>query len=388
MNLKKLYETNVLNIDAQTAAIDFKYDFKREVVDVINDHFAKVDIKKTFEKDDYRNSNLNLYNKYGNAERSENYWSDYKQIKIYLHKTYRRKDGDEEQDYITLSPDTMGNVSLRMNSVSVGHNGPSFKVPIASKTVKEFVQSIIPVLKKLSRYKKPAQENQSETSELESISGEIKALEIEGIKSVVSEIKLNNDYWSDSDRPPTRLLVIAIDATPEKELSNRIRNFYDFTHEMYNIIEKTASIKSAYKRATGKSAGKKGEEYGSLSHSIKILGSDIERRLSENSAYENVKAAVMAINKFLKKTSWKIVDISGKSSLGSEFIITIDIVPKNEFFKTARGFDEKEEFNVFEFIKNFPRYDIDKEIHDSLIHITEKLLPIAPQLVKQLFKEN
>lgn len=124
----------------------------------------------------------------------------------------------------------MGNVVFNIDSVDVEWYGPKFKTPIAGKTVKQFVSSIIPVLNKLSQYIKP--EETADADKLVKLTTRIDELGIEAIKATYSGVERSRSY--DNDRPPSRTLSIIVDSTPDEELLRKVKDYSSF-FKVYNI---------------------------------------------------------------------------------------------------------------------------------------------------------
>lgn len=363
MNLQQLFEANILNLDAITAAIEFPMEFKQELVKVVN-RVYKVDKTKTFKSNsnykwDLKQKDWRLYNEYGTADSGSSYSSRRNNmgINIFLH----------NGDYIKFNPDTMGNVNVNGN-----------KIQIQGKTVKQFLDEIPQII---TIKNKP--NNKSGKAE----KGAALAADIENIEFVK-----NAEYREPSGGYGTHRdykIVIEIEKAIDESTKDSIREEARFYSKISSLIDQNAYLKTVYKKKTGNSPGRKGES-GGLAGTINRYGLQFAKRSENALMYQRLKEVVISVNKLFKNHGMKISSISADPKWNGYFI-TFKIHFGTETTKRKRSEREVSydtSFNIYDWLKT----QIDED-HETIStnyrnNFNEKLLPIAQQIIKQYFKDK
>lgn len=341
-----LQEARIDKLDAMKAAVEYPLSFKQTLVKVLKSKGFKVDREKTFKKPSVGNGDgLLLYGRSGDANQGSGFRRESKSIHVYLH-------GGER---ITLTPDTMGNVRVEVgNSRNV--------VGISGKSSIEFFNDVASSLRNL--------EGGNETKGFKEF--------IDGMSSSLGhtfEIESRGYYSDDSRRVIKTVLSSKLPEGVKSEIDNKTR----INNTLSEVFDEP-SIKSAYKKATGESAGAKGDIY-------TISSSFLERRRHIYDvaqiyySVDKIKELALSVRDYLKGSDFVITNIrDGVSYKGLE--VDIALRTKESLYSERSN---KSVFDIYKYIKELKKRNSYKEALDYNHDLIQRhVLPIAKKVIKRV----
>lgn len=386
--LEELLESKIDELDAIKTAQKLPLAFKQEIAKAIARKGFKINRKSTFAgSGTYEKANKanKLYAPWGGVGTGASYnrRSDNPQeIEIFIYDTFQpNSTGDLK---LSLTPDTIGNVKLELSSYS---SSGEYKriVPIAGKTVREFVTSVaLETQKMLNRYNNYQSDDTKEVVEEDFL---------EDAESFVHDLSdkietgIERDRYSRiNDKPSAIYFSLLPEVMPKNILNNMSleRQFFRFLDDAFE----ESYIKSAYKKATGESAGKKGDRF-TISSDLGRKSNDIFRELQLKYSFPVIKEILLSLKDFAKSKGRRISYVS----LSDEYQ-QARIIIKFSKLDTSTTFTERpnkggERFNVYSFLKKL-KSDIEEydEKERAYKFVNKVGLPVSKQLFKHLFKEK
>lgn len=379
MNLKRLQEMQMLeskidDYEASKAAKMFPLEFKQELVRTFKNEGFNVNKEKTFKSSSTfskANPNNKLYNKYGSVSSGSLMRQDPKypqKIEIILYNTFSSNDDDEIK--ISISPKTSGSIEI---STSLEHRN-SKEIDIIGKKSRVFFKDIISAFREIIEMQTKSEKKRIDPNEI------IKNYVENSIDGVDAKVK-KSGYGYNS---PEKLYITANENNISKQESIGVNDISRTLSFLSNVFEKP-SIKSAYKKATGESAGKKGDRY-TISGSFNSKRIDVYDSISFKNKFSILKKAVLDIYSYAKSQNIYISNIDRSSYINGSFEISF-LGDDEEYDERGRK-RKKKSFNVYKYLMNMKnKIDEIDEIDSANKFIEEKCLPISRKIIGQLFEE-
>lgn len=379
-----LLEEKLDRMDAQHAAIYHHFSFKQRLVKALASVGITVDKKSTFSSSDlYRKTNIRnrLYGDDGRVtnsskySRKDRYIND---IEIILHKTSGiNSSGDYVPIRINLIPDTLGYVNV---TIRRSEDSPSKTIKIADKTVSEFEKLFAKTVRFILKT-----EPKTEKVEFE----EIKNSFVDKVQKVLKDFNVFKVEPQRSYSYKNYPLTIQVDIEyelPEK-VNNEIRSTRELDSFLYDMFNENRSVKQAYKKATGESAGKKNDDWNIAHRYFRGNSKELETYILYERLFDTMKFITKKVSNVEKSQNIFILKEISLKNMWSDKHLEFDFIIRKNGVTRERERVDNTSLNVYEWLKSIKeRYNSNELKKYQNKSRNEIMLPVARQLIKQFFK--